>query len=135
MQKTFFQRNWYFFTPAAILAIPLIMGCYSMVSWGYSFKESMTALVHFGSTDTRYSVGFTEDRFRLLKAGMDGRKVYEVVKNPFERQNDDTLWRYSLPQDNATYYHERAVILEKDAQGIPRVKQVIRRFHTPDMKP
>ncbi|MBL9129846.1 MAG: hypothetical protein JNG86_01510, partial [Verrucomicrobiaceae bacterium] len=43
-KKSFLQRNWYFFTPILILAIPLIMGVYSMLSWGYGFSESMNAL-------------------------------------------------------------------------------------------
>ncbi|MFM7606299.1 MAG: hypothetical protein ACKO8Z_14035 [Prosthecobacter sp.] len=133
-QKSFLQRNWYLFTPLVIIIIPLIMAVNSMVNWGYGFSESMNALVHFGSTDTRYAIGFSELGFKTLRKGMDGRMVYSLIKNPFERQQDDTVWLYSLPQSGATYYHERSVIFEKDSQGIPRVKQVVSRFHTPDMK-
>lgn len=133
-QKSFFKRNWYFFTPLFIIAIPMLMAVNSMVSWGYSFPESMNALMHFGSTDTRYSIGFTEDHFRRVRPGMDGKTVYNIVKNPFERQADDTRWLYALPQGAAKYYHERTLIFDKDAQGIPRVKQVISRFHTPETK-
>ena len=133
-QKSFLQRNWYLFTPLVIIIIPLIMAVNSMVNWGYGFSESMDALVHFGSSDTRYTIGFSELGFKTLRKGMDGRTVYSLIKNPFERQEDDTVWRYSLPQSGATYYHERAVIFERDSQGIPRVKQVVSRFHTPNMK-
>ena len=133
-QKSFLQRNWYFFTPIVIIISPLIIAVNSMVNWGYSFSESMNALMHFGSTDTRYSIGFSELGFKTLRKGMDGRTVYSLIKNPFERQMDDTVWRYSLPQGDATYYHERTVVFEKDAQGIPRVKEVVSRFHTPGMK-
>jgi hypothetical protein len=132
--KSFLQRNWYFFTPIVIIIIPAIMAVNSMVNWGYGFSESMNALMHFGSTDTRYSIGFSELGFKTLRKGMDGRTVYGLIKNPFERQVEDTVWRYSLPQGDAKYYHERTVIFEKDAQSIPRVKQVVSRFHTPGMK-
>jgi hypothetical protein len=137
MQKppSFFQRNWYFFTPIAIIAIPLLMAVYSAFNWGYGLSESMNALLHFGSSDTRYSVGFTEDHFQHVRVGMDGKTVYGWIKNPFERLDDDTRWNYSLPQGDAKYFHERTIILAKDAQGIPRVKQVISRFHTPETKP
>ena len=133
-QSSFFKRNWYFFTPLIIIAIPLLIAVNSMVSWGYKFDESMNALIHFGSTDTRYSIGFSEDHFRLVRPGMDGATVYKTIKNPFERLDNDTRWLYSLPQDNAKYFHERALIFAKDANGVPRVKEVISRFHTPETK-
>lgn len=132
--KSFFQRNWYFFTPLAIIIIPLIMAVNSMVNWGYDFSESMNAIVHWGSTDTRYTIGFSELGFKTLRKGMDGRTVYGLIKNPFERQVEDTVWRYSLPQGDAKYYHERTVLFEKDPQGVPRVKSVVSRFHAVEAK-
>ena len=91
MQKpSFFKRNWYFFTPLIIIAIPMLMAVNAMVNWGYKFDESMKALMHFGSTDTRYSIGFSEDHFRRIRPGMDGKTVYKIVKNPFERQANDS---------------------------------------------
>lgn len=132
-KKSFFQRNWYYFTPAVIVAIPLLMGVVSMANWGYSFKESMSALMHFGSTDTRYAIKFTEDRFRQVRPGMRGDQVFNAVGVPFEGQGG-LEWKYSLPENKATYFHERTVIFERDAQNVPKVKSVIRRFHTPEMK-
>jgi hypothetical protein len=131
-KKSFFQRNWYYFTPAVIVAIPLIMGAFSMANWGYSFKESMTALLHFGSTDTRYAFHFTEEKFRNIRPGMDARTVGERLKNPMEGQLG-LVWKYSLPNEGAPYYHERTIVFEKDAQNTPRVKEVIRRLYTPEM--
>ena len=133
-QKSFLQRNWYFFTPLVIIIIPAIMAVNSMVNWGYGFSESMNALMHFGSTDTRYSIGFSEMGFKAIKKGMDGRTVYSIIKNPFEGPATDTPWKFSLPQGDAKYYHERTVVMEKDAQGVPRVKDIISRCHTPEMK-
>jgi hypothetical protein len=133
-QKSFLQRNWYFFTPIVIIIIPLLMATNSMVNWGYGFNESMNALMHFGSTDTRYSIGFSELGFKTIKTGMDGRTVYSLIKNPFEGPATDTPWKFSLPQGDAKYYHERTVIFEKDAQGVPRVKRIVSRFHTPEIK-
>ncbi len=136
MQKppSFFQRNWYFFTPIAIIAIPLLMAVYSAFNWGYGLSESMNALLHFGSSDTRYSVGFSEDKFQRIKSGLRGDQVFKLVGVPFQGQAG-LSWDYSLPQGDAKYFHERTVIFDKDAEGIPHVKQVISRFHTPETKP
>lgn len=132
-KPSFFQRNWYYFTPAVIVAVPLLMGVYSMVNWGYGFAESMNALMHFGSSDTRYAVKFTEDKFHRIRPGIDGRQVFNLVGVPYEGQGTNR-WEYSLPQDGAKYYHERAVLFTKDATGKPIVKKVVSRFHTPEMK-
>jgi len=88
---------------------------------------------HFGSTSTRHSIEFSERKFKMLRVGMDGRSVYATIKNPMERNMpEDTEWRYTLPGSGAEYYHERTIILEKDKNGVPRVKERISRFHTPD---
>jgi len=42
---------------------------------------------------------------------------------------DVANWRYSLPASGAGYYHERTIVMEKDKNGNPRVKQRISRFH------
>ncbi|HRH98017.1 MAG TPA: hypothetical protein PLB55_18895 [Prosthecobacter sp.] len=133
MNSAFVKKNWYLFTPAAILLIPALMMLFCTVNYGYGFSESMKAVLHFGSTSTRYSLGFSERKFKAVRVGMDGRAVYNTIKNPMERNMpEDTEWRYSLPGSGTEYYHERTIILEKDANGVPRVKQRISRFHTPD---
>ncbi|MFO1483225.1 MAG: hypothetical protein U1F71_07630 [Verrucomicrobiaceae bacterium] len=133
MNADFIKRNWYLLTPAVILLIPAMMILFCSVNYGYSFSESWNALRHFGSTGTRYAQGFSERKFRMVQIGMDGRTVYNIVRNPMERNVPvDNEWRYSLPASGAEYYHERTLILEKDAKGIPRVKQRISRFHMPD---
>lgn len=133
MNSAFFKKNWYLLTPALIVLIPLLMAVYCTISYGYSFSESMKAVRYFGSTSTRYSQGFTERNFKLVRLGMDGRSVYNVIKNPMQRNMpEDTEWRYSLPGSGTEYYHERVLILEPDKNGVPRVKQKISRFHTPN---
>lgn len=131
MNKELIKKNWYLFTPALILLIPALMVIYCSVTNGYSIGESWEAVRHFGSTNTRYAQGFTERKFHSVRAGMDGRTVYQIIKNPMERNMpEDTRWSYSLPGSGAQYYHERTLLFEKDANGIPRVKQKISRFHT-----
>lgn len=131
MNKEFIKKNWYLLSPALILLIPALMVLYYSVNFGYSAAESWNAVRHFGSANTRYAQGFTERKFRSVQIGMDGRTVYQIIKNPMERNMpEDTHWSYSLSGSGAQYYHERALLLEKDANGIPRVKQKISRFHT-----
>jgi len=106
---------------------------YCIVSYGYSMPDSMNAVLHFGSTKTRYSLGFTERKFKMVKVGMDGRTVYNVIRNPMEGNDpgaEVANWRYSLPASGAGYYHERTIVLAKDKTGMQRVKQLISRFHT-----
>ena len=131
MNSAFIKKNWYFFTPAAILVIPALMVLFCTVNYGYPLGESMKSVLHFGSTSTRYSMGFSERNFKLLRVGMDGRSVFNIIKTPMERNMpEDTEWRFSLPGSGASYYHERTIIMEKDKNGMPRVKQRISRFHT-----
>ncbi len=133
MNAAFFKKNWYLLTPAVILLIPALMVLYCSISYGYGLSESMKAVRYFGSTGTRYAQGFSEHKYKLVRIGMDGKVVYNTLKNPMERNiPEDTEWRYSLPASGAEYYHERTLVFEKDKNGIPRVKQRISRFHTPD---
>ncbi len=127
------KKNWYLFTPAFILIIPALMVLFCIVNYGYSFSESLKAVRYFGSTGTRYAQGFSELKFKTVRPGMDAKSVYNTIKNPMERNMpEDTEWRYSLPLGLTEYYHERIVLLEKDKNGVPRVKQRISRFHTPN---
>ena len=109
MNSAFVKKNWYMFTPAAI-----------------------NAVFHVGSTGTRYSMGFSEHKFSLVKIGMDGNTVFETIRNPMEGIDPSAAvanWRYSLPASGAGYYHERTIVLAKDKSGVFRVKQRISRFH------
>lgn len=133
MNSAFVKRNWYFFTPAVIIIIPALMVVSYTLNDGYSVSDSINAVFHLGSTGTRYSMGFSERNFKMVKPGMDGRAVFNTIKSPMEGNDpgaDVARWRYSLPSSGAGYYHERTIVLEKDKNGIPRVKQRISRFHT-----
>ncbi len=133
MNFALIKKNWYLFTPALLLLIPALMVVFCSINYGYSLAESMKTVRYFGSTSTRYSQGFSERKFKMARLGMDGKSVYNTIKNPMERNiPEDTEWRYSLPGSGTKYYHERTLILEKDKNGIPRVKQRISRFHAPD---
>ncbi len=130
MNSAFIKKNWYFFTPAALLIIPALMVLFCTVNYGYTVPDSLNAVLHFGSTSTRYSMGFSERKFKSVRPGMDGRTVFNTIRNPMERNMpEDTEWRYSLPGSGAGYYHERTLVFEKDKNGIPRVKKSISRFH------
>lgn len=131
MNKEFFKKNWYFFTPALIVVIPLLMVLYCSLNYGYSLSESTRAVMNFGSTGTRHSQGFSERKFKLVRVGMDVKSVFNTIANPMERLENDTRWRYSLPASGVSYYHERTLIFERDKNGVPRVKQRISRFNTP----
>ncbi|MDI1311138.1 hypothetical protein [Prosthecobacter sp.] len=133
MNSAFIKKNWYFFTPAIIIIIPALMVMFYTLNHGYSVPDSINAVFHVGSTGTRYSMDFSERKFNMVRPGMDGRTVFNTIKNPMEGNNpgaDIANWRYSLPASGAGYYHERTIVMEKDKNGIPRVKQRISRFHT-----
>jgi hypothetical protein len=133
MNADFLKKNWYLLTPAALVLVPLLMIVFCMVNYGYDFPESMKAVRHVGSTSTRYGQGFSERKFKLVRVGMDGQAVYNMLKTPMERNvPEDTEWRYSLPSSGTEYYHERVIIMERDKNGVPRVKERVSRFHTPD---
>lgn len=131
MNSSFIKKNWYFFTPAVIIIIPALMVVFCTVNYGYSVPDSINAVFHVGSTSTRYAMGFSERKFKSVQIGMDGRTVFNTIKNPMEGNDpgaDVASWRYSLPASGAGYYHERTVVLAKDKSGVSRVKQLISRF-------
>lgn len=133
MNSAFFKKNWYFFTPAAILIIPALMVLFCTVNYGYAIPDSINAVFHVGSTGTRYSMGFTEHKFHSVRVGMDNRAVFNTIKNPMQGNDpeaDAASWRYSLPASGAGYYHERTIVFAKDKNGVQRVKQLVSRFHT-----
>ncbi|MEN3941865.1 hypothetical protein WJU23_11270 [Prosthecobacter sp. SYSU 5D2] len=127
-----FKKNWYLFTPMLIIAIPVAIYCYYAFSMGYDSKDAVNATKYFVVSGTRYAMDYDELNFNRLKPGMDGRTVYETMrKQPSERHDNDTRWVYSLPKPGAKAYHERIIIMERDNQNIPRVKELVKRFHVP----
>lgn len=131
--NSFLKKNWYLLTPALIALIPALMMLFCSLNYGYGMEEAFKAIRHIGSTNTRYGQGFSERKFSMVHVGMDGKAVYNMLKTPMERNlPEDTEWRYSLPGSGTQYYHERIIVMAKDAKGIPRVKEKISRFHTPD---
>ena len=131
MNLEFLKRRWYYFAPLVLVLVPLLMTVFVSMKYGYSMGESWTAVRHIGQTGTRFAQKYEERNFDKLRPGMDGRTVYQTMNmQPLEGQTGSD-WRYSLPADQAAYFHERTVIMEPDAQRIPRVKQVIKRLHMP----
>lgn len=127
-----FKKNWYFFTPLLLLAIPAAIYLFYASSMGYSSTDSMNATKYFLVSGTRYAMEYNEVNFNRLQPGMDGRQVYQIMgKQPSERLDNDTRWVYSLAKPGSKAYHERVVIMERDKQNVPRVKELVRRFHTP----
>jgi len=127
-----FAKNWYLFTPLTPIAIPAAIYVYYISGMGYEGTDAINATKHFLLSGTRYTMEYDERNFERLKPGMDGRQVFEMLKKqPFERQDNDTRWVYSLPKPGAQAYHERVVIMQRDPQNVLRVKEVVKRFHTP----
>jgi hypothetical protein len=124
-----FRKNWYLFTPLAIVGLPALSLVYYMFVFGYPPAEAVEATTHFFQSSTRYAMKYSDRHFALVKPGMDGKEVYSRIGVPFERRNNDTEWLYSLPNGLTRCYHERMVIFAKDSKGIPRVKEVVRAFH------
>lgn len=132
MNSAFFKKNWYFFTPAVIVVVPALMMAYSTVNYGYPISESLNSVMHYGSTGTRYAMGFSERNFKMVRPGMDGRAVFNLLRVPMEGNSpgaEVTKWRYSLPASGVKYYHERSVVMAMDKNGIQRVKETISHFH------
>ncbi len=135
MKSDFLKKNWYYFAPAILLLIPVIMLAFYTTMFGYSFSESWNAVTHMGSSSTRYATNYQERNFDKLRVGMDGRTVFESLGSvPLERRLNDAEWYFSFPAGNATCHHERMLYLEKDKDGVPRVTRIVKRFHMPETK-
>lgn len=127
------KKNWYLFTPLILVLAPVAVYLYYSAVLGYGSEDAIRATKYFAVSGTRYPMQFSEENFARLKPGMDGRQVFETMgKQPVERHDNDTRWLYSLPAPGKKAYHERTVILERDAQNVPRVKNVLRRFQAPE---
>lgn len=134
MNLELLKKRWYYFAPAVLVLIPLVLTLVFSMKFGYSMGDSWLAVQHMGQSGTRYPVKFEERNFDKIKPGMDGRTVYQTMSiQPLEGAGGDE-WKYSLPQDHAPYFHERLIIMQRGADGVPRVKQVIKRFHLPTTK-
>lgn len=129
------KKYWHFLIPLAILALPLLLVVWYVVSFGYSWSEAFTSLRHFGECRTRYAQKFSESQLSRILPGMKGDQVYALIGNPMEGHIKDgkpaPVWRYSLPEGAAAYYHERAIVFNLEPGSPPTVKSVIRRLHQP----
>lgn len=123
------RKNWYLFTPLAIVGLPSLILAYYILSFGYPVGEAVEATSHFLQSSTRYAMKYSDNHFSRIKPGMDGRQVFEWVGVPFERRNNDEEWLYSLPNGLTKYYHERKILFARDKNNVPRVKEVVRAFH------
>ena len=124
-----FKKNWYLFTPLAVLGLPALILAYYTVSFGYGLDDAIKATTHFIKSGTRYALKYDDLRFRRVVPGLDGRQVFELLGVPFERRDNDTIWVYALGSGSATAHHERLVIFARDSKGIPRVSKTVRGFH------
>lgn len=126
----------YFLIPAAILAVPLLMACWYVFSFGYSWDDAWSSVRHFGGCKTRYAQKFNESNLSRIRPGMKGNEVFNLIGAPMEGHLIDgqpaPVWKYSLPKEDAAYYHERAVLFDLPAGKPPTVKSVVRRLRTPD---
>lgn len=127
-----FKKNWYLFTPAILILIPVAIYAYYTASFGYGSTDALNATKYFVVSGTRYPLDYDERNFLRLQTGMDGRQVFEAMRQqPFERHDNDTRWLYSLPKAGSNAYHQRVVVMERDKQNILRVKSLERGFHIP----
>ncbi len=123
------KKNWYLFTPLAIVGLPAFLLGFYILGYGYPVNEAVEAVSHFLKSGTRYSMKYSADHFSRIRPGMDGKQVFDYLGVPFERRNNDAEWLYSLPQGSAKSYHERKVIFERDTNNVPHVKEVVKAFH------
>lgn len=137
MNLELLKRRWYYFAPAILVLVPLLLTGFFSLKYGYSMAESWTTMRHMGQTGTRYAQKFDERKFGQIRPGMDGRQVYQTMgMQPMEgHANGGLEWRYSLPAENAAFYHERIVIMEPDTTKGPVVKRLVKRIAPPPPPP
>ncbi len=129
------NKSW-LLIPSVIAAAPLLLAVGYVVSFGYSWQDAWGSVRHFGGCKTRYAQKFSESSLDRVRPGMKGDEVFKLIGNPMEGHLLDgkpaPVWRYSLPQHDAAYYHERAVLFSLPPGKPPTVKAVLRRLHRPD---
>lgn len=127
------KKHWYFLIPVVIAAIPVLLMAWYVSSFGYSWSEAWNCVKHFGQCRTRYAQKFSESQLARITPGMKGDKVFELIGNPMEGHIKDgkpaPVWRYSLPEASAAYYHERAIIFDLPPGKPPTVKAIVRRLN------
>src|SRR5947209_7329254 len=78
---------------------------------GYGFSDWGAWLDSVGEhPQTRYTAGFTETRFALIKPGMSHSEVERLLGTPFEKIHWSPiaeLWSYSESVTNVPNYHRR----------------------------
>ena len=134
MNLDLLKRRWYYFAPIVLLVIPILLFFGAKMKYGYSASEAWQSVMHMGQSNTRYAQKFSERGFEKITPGMDGRQVFQSIGVPLEGQGG-LEWHYSFAGDGAKYFHERTVIFVRDAQNVPRVKNLVKRFHTPAIAP
>ena len=129
------KKHWYFLIPAAVVATPVLLAFWYVLSFGYSWGEAFECVRYFGQCKTRYAQKFSESNLSRVQPGMTGDKVFDLIGGPMEGHvvngKFSPIWRYSLPAGSAAYYHERTVHFATPANKPPVVKAVIRRLHKP----
>lgn len=123
------KKNWYLFTPLALVGLPALILAYYILSFGYPVSEAIEATSHFLQSKTRYALKYSDRNFARIKPGLRGDQVFQLVGVPFERRDNDSEWLYALPQGTTNYYHERKVIFIRDKNNVPLVKETVRGFH------
>jgi hypothetical protein len=134
MKPSFLKKNWYFLVPAVLVALPVLVIVMYMGIYGYGWEDAYQSARHFGDSKTNYAMKYSDGGLASIVPGMEGRAVYERIGNPLEGHivggKPGTNWIYSTPAHEHNSYHERAVIFDLNgAGGVPRVKQVVKRFH------
>lgn len=125
-----FKKNWYYIIPVGFLLLPLLIVFYISISYGYTFDEALACFKNIGKENTKFqALTYREDRFRMIRPGMTGREVFDLVGIPLERHDNDAKWVYSAPIGGTQFYHERSVLMSAG-----KVTDVICRFHTPESK-
>jgi hypothetical protein len=133
----FWKKNWFFILPVGILLLPVLLALWYVTNFGYSWSEAWASVQHFGQTRTRYAQKFSESQLSRIRPGMKGDEVFKVIGQPFEGHivngKPGPIWKYSLPKQDAIYFHERSISFELPPGKPPIVKSVLRRLHQPQV--
>ncbi len=124
------KKYWYVVLAVLMMLTPVVMVGYISIAYRYSVADAWVAFKTMGEENTKFQhLKFTEANFAKITPGMRGSEVFELLGLPLERQQEDTIWRYSVPVDGAKYYHERVIRMEK---GTGKVAEVLAQYHTPE---
>ena len=134
MNVAVLKKNWYFLVPGVLIALPALVIAMYMGIYGYTWSDALHSAMHFSDSKTTYAIKYSDSGLAKITPGMEGRTVYELIGQPLEGHivgvKPGTNWIYSTAGAQHHSYHERAVIFDLNgAGGVPRVKQVVKRFH------